>query len=107
MVAKVNGREPAASAAGGEFEWKYFSRFVTVSPVRLGWLVIWGRYEEMGQRTVLLGNRTYRNLAEARHRLQEAVLELTRKPALAAEAAGELDRYTFVPHEPAPLPDPL
>src|SRR5688572_776293 len=48
------------------FVWKDFSRYVEVHPVQTGWLVVWGRYEDQGQRKLLLGNRTYPTLAGAR-----------------------------------------
>jgi hypothetical protein len=95
----------ADPAAG--FVWKDFGRFVEVHPVRSGWLVLWGRYEAAGRRKTLAGTRTYADLAGARRRLAAAVLELTRKPALAAEATALLDRHPFPPHDPAPLPAPL
>ena len=94
---------------GGEpaFLWKDHSRFVELHPVQTGWLVVWGRYEELGRRKILLGNRTYRDIGGARRRLADAVLELTRKPALAAEALTLLDRSPLPPHRSEPLPDSL
>ncbi len=75
--------------------------------MRTGWLVLWGQYEELGRRKVLAGNRTYADLVGARRRIADAVLELTRKPALAAEALGLLERSPLPPHPPVRLPDPL
>jgi len=103
--------EAAANARPGDtppaFVWKDFSRFVEVHPVRTGWLVLWGRYEEQGARKVLAGNRTYPELAGARRRLVDTVLELTRRPPLAAEALALFDRSPVVGHVPAGLPEPL
>jgi hypothetical protein len=104
-TAEATAVSPREAAAG--FVWKDFGRFVEVQPVRTGWLVLWGRYEEAGRRKTLAGNRTYADLAGARRRLADAVLELTRKPALAAEALARFDRHPFPPHDPAPVPEPL
>ena len=94
---------------GGEaaFAWKDHGRFVELHPVQTGWLVLWGRYEELGRRKVLLGNRTYRDIAGARRRLADAGIELTRKPALAAKALTLLDRSPLPPHGSEPLPASL
>jgi len=89
------------------FIWKDFSRFVELHAVRTGWLVLWGRYEDAGRRKVLVGNRTYPGLAAARRRLANAVLELTHRPALAAEALVLLDRHPIPTHDPPPLLPPL
>ena len=75
------------------FVWKDFSRFVEVHPVQTGWLVVWGRYEEAGRRKVLAGTRTYPDLAGVRRRVADAVIELTHRPALAAEALALLARH--------------
>ena len=77
------------------YSWKDFSRFVDVAPVEQGWLVIWGKYHEQGARRELSGNRTYLDLAGARRRVADAVLELTRDPALVAEALTQFDRTRF------------
>lgn len=77
------------------YSWKDFSRFVDVAPVRQGWLVLWGRFHEQGARRELLGNRTYIDLPGARRRVADAVLELTRDPALVAEALTQFDRTRF------------
>lgn len=92
---------------GAAFAWIDYGRFVEVYPVRTGWLVLWGRYEELGRRKILDGNRTYPNLDGARRRLADAVLELTGKPRLAAEAVAMLDRAALPDRRPADLPDPL
>jgi hypothetical protein len=89
------------------FIWQDFSRFVEVSPVRTGWLVVWGRYEARGRRRVLRGNRVYRDLAGVRRRLADAVLELTGKSALVEEALGLLDREAIPAHPSALPPEPL
>ena len=102
---------PVATTAqpGGEaaFVWKDHGRFVELHPVQRGWLVLWGRYEDLGRRKVLTGHRTYPDLAGARRRVADAVVELTRRPALAAEALLQLDRATLPPHRPQELPEPL
>jgi len=89
------------------FNWKDHSRFIELHPVRTGWLVLWGHYEDLGQRKILAGNRTYPDLAGVRRRLADAVLELTRKPALAAEALMMFDQTPLPDHRPPPLPEPL
>ena len=75
--------------------------------MRTGWLVLWGHYEDLGQRKLLHGNRTYPDLASARRRLADAVLELTNDRGLAAEALFLLDRASLPDHQPDPLPAPL
>lgn len=77
------------------YSWKDFSRFVDVAPVQQGWLVIWGRFHDQGARRELIGNRTYTSLSGARRRVADAVLELTRDPALVAEALTHFDRTSF------------
>lgn len=105
----VDGNRTGAGRSDGEpaFAWRDHSRFVELYQVRTGWLVLWGRYEELGRRKVLAGNRTYLDLVGARRRLADAVLQLTGKPALAAEALGLLDRTRLPPHPPGQLLDPL
>lgn len=77
------------------YSWKDFSRFVDVAPVRQGWLVIWGRYHDLGSRRELRGNRIYTSLPGARRRVAEAVLELTHDPVLVTEALTQFDRTSF------------
>ncbi len=89
------------------FDWKDHSRFVELHAVRTGWLVLWGHYEDLGRRKILAGNRTYPDLAGVRRRLADAVLELTRKPALAAEALLMFDRTPLPDHRAEPLPEAL
>lgn len=96
-----------SAAVPPAFTWKSFSRFVELHPVRSGWLVLWGRYEDLGARKLLAGNRIYPDLAGARRRIADAVLELTGKPDLAREALTLLDRARLPDHRPLPLPDPL
>jgi hypothetical protein len=101
---RADGRSEAAGAA---FLWKDFSRFVEVVPVHTGWLVLWGRYEAQGARTILLGNRTYTTLAGARRRFADAALELTRDPRLVADGLTLFDRHPFPARPPVDLPEPL
>jgi len=89
------------------FDWKDHSRFVELHVVRTGWLVLWGHYEDLGRRKILAGNRTYPEIAGVRRRLADAVLELTHKPSLAAEALLMFDRTPLPDHHPAPLPEAL
>lgn len=74
------------------FVWKDFSRFVEINPVRSGWLVMWGRYEDQGTRRIVIGTRLYPDLNGARRRLGDAVLALARTPLLVEEALGLFDR---------------
>jgi hypothetical protein len=104
----VEGGSTTRSASGRPaFEWKDHGRFVELHPVQTGWLVLWGRYEDLGRRRVLLGNRTYPGLDGARRRVADAAAELTGRPALAADAVAALDRTALPPHTPEPLPEPL
>ena len=100
------GTTPSVGRGRPEFTWQDFSRFVEVSPVRTGWLVVWGRYEARGRRRVLRGNRVYRDLAGVRRRLADAVLELTGKSALVEEALGLLDRAAIPAHRAHCRPSP-
>ena len=104
--------DTTAAGSGGlraapAFAWKDHGRFVELYPVRSGWLVLWGRYEELGRRKVIAGNRTYPNPADARRRVADAALELTGKRDLAAEALLAFDRARLPPHQPKDLPAPL
>ena len=87
MVERTRGNSP--------YSWKDFSRFVDVAPVQQGWLVLWGRFHEQGARRELAGQQTYASLPGARRRVADAVLELTRDPALVAEALTQFDRTPF------------
>jgi hypothetical protein len=87
-AAAANDRSRDAPA----FAWQDFSRFVEVSPVRTGWLVVWGRYEDQGRRRLVLGNRIYPELAGVRRRLANEALALTGRPHLAEEALELFDR---------------
>ena len=104
MNVPVPTDRPAADPA---FAWKDHGRFVELHPVQTGWLVLWGRHDDEGRQRVLLGNRTYPEVAGARRRIADAVAELTGRPALAADAVAALDRTPLPPHAPEPLPDPL
>lgn len=83
------------SRAASSYSWKDFSRFVDVAPVQRGWLVLWGQFHDQGARRELVGQRTYQGLQGARRRVADAVLELTRDPALVAEALTLFDRTRF------------
>ncbi|MBA3642956.1 MAG: hypothetical protein H0W59_02665 [Chloroflexia bacterium] len=100
MMAISPGPEPA-------FVWKSYSRFVELYPVRTGWLVLWGRYEELGAKTWLNGSRIYPDFAGARRRIADAVMELTRRPALADEALILLSRAALPDHHPETIPPAL
>ena len=89
------------------FAWRDHSRFVEIVPVRTGWLVLWGRYEDMGRRRISYGNRIYRDLAGVRRRLADAVVELTGNRQEAIDALALLDRQGLPEHTPQALPSPL
>jgi hypothetical protein len=99
--------EIETAARGAPFSWKDYSRFVQVAPVARGWLVLWGRYHDMGATRELAGSRTYVELAGARRRVADAVFELTRNPALVAEALVRFDRTPFPANLASPPLDPL
>jgi hypothetical protein len=85
------------------YDWKDHSRFVEIFPVSSGWLVIWGRYEEMGAVRSLAGSRVYRSAAGARRRLAWAIVALTRNPVDARDALRLLDYQGGLPaHTPKP-----
>ena len=89
------------------YVWRDHSRYVEVVPVRTGWLVVWGRYEDAGRRRLTLGNRVYRDLAGMRRRLVDAVVELTGNRQEAIDALALLDRQGLPAHAPQDLPAPL
>lgn len=89
------------------YAWRDHSRYVEVVPVRTGWLVVWGRYEDAGKRRLTLGNRVYRDVAGVRRRLVDAVLELTNNQQEASEALALLNVRGLPDHRPADLADPL
>jgi hypothetical protein len=89
------------------FVWKDHSRYVEVLPVDTGWFVVWGRYEDRGRRKLIAGNQVYTSRGGARRRVADAVLALTRRPNLAAEAVFAFDGFPFPAHQPAALPPPL
>ncbi len=91
-----------------DFEWKSFSRFVAVYPVRTGWQVLWGRYEQMGKVRKLAGSRVYPDIDGVRDRVLAAVSELTGRDAGLMHEADVLMGKTWLPDRPvAALPDPL
>jgi hypothetical protein len=89
------------------FIWKDFGRFVEVAPVRLGWLVLWGHYRDMGSVRDLIGQRTYADLIGARRRVADSAFELTRNPDLVSEAMVLFDRTSFPVRDAPRIPDPL
>ncbi len=89
------------------FEWKSYSRFVAVYPVATGWLVLWGRYEQMGKVRVHLGHRIYLSLDGVRDRVLDAVRELTGDTALVQEADALMARRWTPYRDAAVLPEPL
>lgn len=76
-------------------------------PVQTGWLLLWGKYEEDGRRKIVAGNRVYPTLCDARRRLADSVLELTRQPRLAAQALDHFDQMPFQAHRAGKLPESL
>ena len=85
------------------FDWKDHSRFVEIYPISSGWLVIWGRYEEMGAVRSLAGSRIYQSAEGARRRLAWAIVALTRNPVDARDALRMLDYQGGLPaHDPKP-----
>jgi hypothetical protein len=83
------------------FDWKDHSRFVEIFPVSTGWLVLWGKYEEMGAVRTLHGSRVYRSAEGARRRLAWAIVGLTRNPVDARDALRLLDHTGGLPsHRP-------
>ena len=91
-----------------DFEWRSFSRFVAVYPVRSGWQVLWGRYEALGAVRKLAGSRVYPDLDGVRGRVLDAVRELTKNDADLVHEADVLMAKTWVPDRAVgALPDPL
>ena len=107
----MNSQSERSPGSAGDvrdvFNWKDYSRFVQVAPVERGWLVLWGHFQQGGRTRDLAGQRTYVDLVGVRRRVADSVFELTRSPALVAEAMIRFDRTSFPPHPPAPLPEPL
>jgi hypothetical protein len=89
------------------YSWRDHSRYVEIVPVRTGWLVLWGRYEDMGRRRITLGNRVYRDLAGVRRRLVDTIVELTGIRRDAIDALTLLNRRGLPDHTPQDLPAPL
>jgi hypothetical protein len=86
------------------FEWKDYSRFVNIYPVERGWLVVWGKYEDLGARKLVYGNQVYRDLGGVKRRLAMSIIELTANPSLVDDAFALLTRQGLPPHEPKDLP---
>jgi hypothetical protein len=89
------------------FEWKDYSRFVNIYPVERGWLVVWGKYEDLGQRKLVYGNQVYRDLDGVKRRLAMSIIELTANPSLVDDAFAILTRQGLPPHQPKDLPTAL
>lgn len=85
------------------YEWKDHGRYVEITPVQTGWLIVWGHYEDLGKTKHIHSNRVYRDLAGVRRRLADVVAEFTKKPQEAADALMELERLNLPIHNPAPL----
>jgi hypothetical protein len=85
------------------YDWKDHSRYVEVTPVQTGWLIVWGLYEDLGKIKRIYGNQVYRDLAGVRRRLADVVTEFTRKPQEAADALMEFERANLPDHTPAAL----
>lgn len=102
----ATGAVESARRAEPAFDWKSYSRFVEVYPVQTGWLVLWGRYELLGARRVLAGQRVYADLAGVRARLLDAAIEMTGDRELVAEAAVVFDRASLPDHRGV-LPEPI
>jgi len=98
---------PAKQPAPTAFIWNDHGRFVEVHPIRMGWLVVWGHYEDLGAIRIQEGNAQYRALDGARRRFVDSVLELTRRPQAAVDAAKLFDFFVFPDHEAEALPEPL
>jgi hypothetical protein len=77
-------------AAMPSFTWRDNRRFIEVSPVQTGWLVMWGSLQD-GDRTVL-GNRIYRDLNGVRRRVAAAAMELTVDLSTAQVVIERFDR---------------
>ncbi|MFL5760921.1 MAG: hypothetical protein ACJ789_14450 [Thermomicrobiales bacterium] len=99
----VSGR-PLAEPA---FEWKDHSRFVNIYLVERGWLVVWGKYEDLGTRKLVYGHQIYRDLDGVKRRVTTAIIELTANPSLVHDALALLARQGLPPHRPQDLPATL
>lgn len=89
------------------YAWRDHSRYLEIVPIRTGWLVVWGRYEEMGRRRLTLGNRVYRDVDGVRRRLVDAVVELTGNRQEAIDALALFNARGVPEHLPQELPVPL
>lgn len=93
--------------AAPAFAWKSYGRFVELYPVRTGWLVLWGQYEDLGRRKRLAGSRVYRDLPGARRRIADAAMELTQRATFADEAMILFNRTSLPDHQAETIPAPL
>jgi hypothetical protein len=100
-------RTPNPELGVPAYSWRDHSRYVEIVPVRTGWLVVWGRYENMGRHRLTVGNRVYRDLAGVRRRLVDAVVELTGNRREAIDALALLNRRGLPAHTAQDLPGPL
>lgn len=89
------------------YSWRDHSRYVEVTPVQTGWLVVWGKFEAMGAIKHIHGTKTYRDIDGVRRRLSDQVIRFTHNPAEARDALTLLDRRGLPEHRPRPLLDPL
>jgi hypothetical protein len=89
------------------FEWKDHSRFVNIYAVERGWLVVWGKYEDLGKTKLVYGNQVYRDLDGVKRRLATAIIELTANPTLVDDAFALLTRQGLPEHQIKDLPTPL
>jgi hypothetical protein len=85
------------------YKWFDHSRYVEITPVQTGWLIIWGLYENLGAVKHVYGTRVYRDLAGVRRRLADVVKEFTKSNQEAAGALMEFERLNLPKHTPAPL----
>lgn len=107
MVDVAEQQSQKATPTPSAFIWNDHGRFVEVHPIRMGWIVVWGHYEDFGEIRIDEGNAMYRSLDGARRRLVDAALELTRSPQAAVDAAQLFDFFSFPEHEAEALPEPL
>ena len=97
----------SAPRAEPAFSWLSFSRYVEVYRVRIGWLVIWGVYQQTGAIRTVAGQRVYATPQDARARVSAAILALTGSHDLARECLIRFDRTPFPDSAPAALPPTL
>lgn len=100
-------RTPNLELGVPAYSWRDHSRYLEVVPVRTGWLVVWGRFEDLGRRRLTFGNRVYRDVAGIRRRIVDAVIELTSNRQEAIDALALFDHRGLPDHRPQDLPPPL